>query len=81
MEGASLAAADQQYQLCAHLVIDDNIVLCSHVICNVVVHNESQQPVEQSQVDLFIHLVKVGLHHYVALSLRSLPHILQVVDA
>lgn len=63
------------------LVVDDDVVLGCHVISNVVVNNETQQPVEQSQIDLLVHLLVARLQHDVALSLRSLPHVLQVVDS
>lgn len=63
------------------LIVNDNIVLGCHVVSYVVVHNESQQPIKQGQVNLFIHLLKAGLQHDIALALTGLPHILQVIDA
>lgn len=63
------------------LIVDDYIVLGRHVVSYVVVHNESQQPVKQRQVNLLIHLLKPRLQHDVALALTRLPHILQVIDA
>lgn len=41
----------------AHLVVDDHVVLCRHVIGNVVIDNQTQKPVKQSQVNLFVHLL------------------------
>ena len=64
-----------------HFVVDDHVVLGGHVVSNVVVHYESEQSVEEGEVNLLIELVKPGLHHYVTLSLTHVPHILQVVDA
>lgn len=66
---------------CTYLVVDDNVVLGSHVISNVVVNNKTQQPVEQCQIDLLVHLLIARLQHDVTLSLSRLPHVLQVVDA
>ncbi len=66
---------------CVYLVVDDYVVLGCHVISDVVVHNKTQQPVEQRQINLLVHLLIAGLQHHVALSLCSLPHVLQVVDA
>lgn len=63
-----------------NLVVDDHIVLGCHVISNVVVNNKTQQPVEQGQINLLIHLLKARLQHHVALSLCCLPNVLQVVD-
>lgn len=68
-------------KLCVHLVVDDHIVLGCHVISNIVVNNKTQKPVEQGQINLLIHFLIAGLEHHVALSLCSLPHVLQVVDA
>ena len=58
------------------LVVDDDVVFGGHVVGNVVVDNQSQQPVEQGQVDLFVELFKVALHHDVALAVARLPNIL-----
>lgn len=66
---------------CIYLVVDDHIVLGCHVISDVVVNNKTKQPIEQGQIDLLIHLLIAGLQHDVALSLGSLPNVLQVVDA
>ena len=63
------------------LVVDDDVVLGSHVVGDVVVDNQSQQSVEQSQIDLLIELLEPGLHHHVALALTRLPHFVQVVDS
>lgn len=70
-----------EYKKKCYLVVDDHVVLGCHVISDVVVNNETQQPVEQGQIDLLVHLLVAGLQHHVALSLRRLPHVLQVVDA
>lgn len=63
------------------LVVDDNIVLGRHIVGYIVVYNKSEESVEQSQVNLLIDLVKLRLHHDVALTISGLPHVLQVVDA
>ena len=41
-----------------HLVIDNNVVLGCHVVSYIVVNDETQQPIEQGQVNLLIHLLK-----------------------
>ncbi len=64
-----------------YLVVDNNIVLGSHVVGNIVIHDQAKQAVEKGQVNLLVHLLKPGLHHHIALSLPRLPHILEVVDA
>lgn len=66
--------------MCIYLVVDDHIVLGRHVISNVVVNDKTQQPVEQSQINLLVHFLIAGLQHHVALSFCSLPDVLQVVD-
>lgn len=64
-----------------HLVIDNDVVLGCHVVSYVVVNDETQQPIEQGQVNLLIHLLK----SYSSMTLHSpslvSPHILQVIDA
>lgn len=52
-----------------YFVVDDHVVLGRHVISNVVVDDETQQPVEQRQIDLLVHLLIAGLEHHVAFSL------------
>lgn len=66
---------------CSHLVVDDHVVLGGHVVSDVVVHDETQQSVEQRQIYFLIHLFIARFQHHVTLSLHRLPHILQVVDA
>lgn len=63
------------------LVIDDNIVFGCHVVSNVVIHNKTQKPVQQRQINLFIHLLIARLQHDITLALCRFPHILQIVDA
>lgn len=63
------------------LIVNDNIVFGRHVIGNVVIHNETQKPVQQCQVNLLIHLLVARLQHDVTFTLCCLPHILQVVDS
>ena len=62
------------------LVVDDDVVLGSHVVCNVVVDNESEQSVEQSKIYLLIELLKMALHHHITLPLSYLPYLLKIVD-
>lgn len=64
-----------------YLIVDDHVVLGSHVVGYVVVYDESQQPIKQGQVDLFIHLLKARFQHDIAFTLTCLPHILQIIDA
>lgn len=63
------------------LVGDDHVVLGCHVVSNVVVHDQTQQPVHQSQVNLLVHLVELALQQDIALALVEFPDLLQVVDA
>ena len=63
-----------------YLVVDDNVVFGRHVISDVVVDDEPEQPVEESEIDLLVHLLEVRLQHDVTLALTRVPHILQVVD-
>ena len=65
----------------AYLVVDDDVVFGGHVISNVVVHNEPEQPVEEGQINLLVDLLIPRLQHHVTLSLTGVPHVVQVVDA
>ena len=63
-----------------YLIVNDNVVLCSHVVGYVVVYYQPKQPVEQGQVNLLIQLLKGSLHHHITLSLTGVPHVLEVID-
>jgi len=58
-----------------------DVVLGSHVVGDVVVEDESQQPVEQREVDLLEDLVELGLEETHALVLARVPNVVEVVDA
>ena len=63
------------------LVVYDHVVLGGHVVGYVVLHDQTQESVEEGQIDLLVHLFVTGLHENVTLPLPSLPHLLEVVDA
>ena len=56
LQGSAMGSL--KVRLYLHLIVDDHVVLGSHVVCDVVVHNQSEQPVEQRQVNLLVHLLK-----------------------
>ena len=58
------------------LVVHNYVVLGSHVVGDVVIDDESEQPVEQGEIDLLVKLLEVALHHHIALSVCCFPHIL-----
>lgn len=37
-----------------YLVIDDNVIFSGHVIGDIVIHDQPEQPIEECQVNLFI---------------------------
>ena len=53
-KGGKLQATDDAVAVgvCHVLVCNDDVVLGRHVVCNVVVKNQTQQPVEESEVHL-----------------------------
>ena len=63
------------------LVVYDHVVLGSHVVGYVVFHDQTQESVEEGEVNFLVHLLVTGLHKNVTLPLPSLPHLLEVVDA
>ena len=78
-EGSELQTADDSVRVgVVHvLVVDDHVVLGRHVIGNVVIDDETQQTIEQRQIDLFVQLLETRLEHHVTFTIRSLPHILR----
>ncbi|KAI3486863.1 hypothetical protein L1887_49501 [Cichorium endivia] len=82
-ERAELQAADQAVRVDVRHVLehDGNVVLGGDVVGQIVVHDESQQAIEQREVDLFKHLAERRLHEHVALALGSVPDVVRVVDA
>ena len=63
------------------LVVYDHVVLGGHVVSYVVLYDQTQESVEEGQVNLLVHLLVTGLHENVTLPLSSLPHLLEIVDA
>ena len=51
------------------LVVDDNVVLGRHVVCDVVVNNQSQQAVQKGEVHLLRDVLELALkdHHTLAI--------------
>ena len=58
-----------------------SVVLGCYIISQVVVQDEAQKTIEQSQIDLLVDLRKHSLHEHVAFTFASLPDIGQVIDA
>ena len=50
------------------LVVDDDVVLGRHVVGDVVVEDEAEQPVEQREVHLLVHLGELRLHAHDAVA-------------
>ena len=63
------------------LVRQHRIVLRRDIVSQVVVQNQTQQTIEQREIDLLVHLRENRLHEHVALALARLPDVGQVVDA
>ena len=51
-----------------------------HVICNVVVDNQTKKTIEQSQVDFLIHIFQRRLQQHHTLALVRVPDIVQVIN-
>ena len=60
-------------------VVDHNVVLCGHVIRNVMIDDQSEKSVEKSQINLLVNLLKLRFHHHIAFSLTRLPNVLWIV--
>jgi hypothetical protein len=62
-------------------VVDHDVVLRCHVVGDVVVYDETQQAVEECQVDLLVHLFEFRFEHYVAFAFCCVPDVVQVVNS
>ena len=82
-EGRELQPAQQPVRVgVVHVLEGDvDIVLGGHVVGEVVVDDEAQQPIKQRQVDLLVHLGELRLDAHDAVALGRVPHVLEVVDA
>ena len=81
VQSSKITRRETASQVSTGLVVDDDVVLRRHVIRNVEVNDEPQQLIEQSQVDLLVQLLQLGLHEDVALAVGRLPNLLQVVNS
>lgn len=63
------------------LVSQYGVVLRCDVIRKIVVENESEKTIEQSQVDLLVDLREDGFHHDDTLAFAGLPNVGKIVDA
>ena len=58
--------------LCSSLVVDDNVVLCRHVVCDIVIHDQSQESIEQGQVHFLRDVFELALEHHDALAVGGI---------
>lgn len=61
-------------------VVNHHVVLGSHVIGNVVINDQTQQTIQQRQIDLFVEFFEFRLQQDIAFPLADIPYVLQVVD-
>jgi hypothetical protein len=62
------------------LVCQNNVVLRCAVICQVVIHDESQQPIKEREIHLFVDFGQLRFNHNVAFAIGCLPDVVQVID-
>eukprot|EP00398_MALV-I-01_sp_L67-1_P000203 gene202-gene343 len=62
------------------LVVDNNVVLGCHVICDVVIDDQTQQTIQQGKINLLTQLFKFRFKESNALAFTSVPYIRQVID-
>ena len=77
-ERGELKASDDAVRVrVVHIfVVDDDVILGRHVIGNVVIDDESQQSIEQGQIDFLVQFLEARFQHDVTLSVRRFPNIL-----
>lgn len=56
------------------------VVLCGNIIGQIMIEDESEQTIEQSQIDLLVNLRQHGFHQDIALSFAGFPNVSQIVD-
>lgn len=59
---------------------DHHVVFGRHVVRDVVIYNQSQQTIQEQQIDLLIYLIQLGLEEHQRLSLTHIPDTMEVVD-
>lgn len=62
-------------------ILNSDVVLRNHVVCQVVIDNEPQKSIHQGVVHLFVDFLKLGLHQDNTLIVLHVPNISQVIDA
>mmetsp|Transcript_42357 Transcript_42357/g.95841 ORF Transcript_42357/g.95841 Transcript_42357/m.95841 type:complete len:242 (-) Transcript_42357:2172-2897(-) len=80
-EGRELQASDEAVRVDVHHVLEANrhVVFGRHVVGDVVVHNKTEEAVEEGQVHLLVHLAELRLEHHNALALLGFPNLLKVI--
>lgn len=56
------------------------VVLCGNIISQIMVEDESEQTIKQSQIDLLVNFWQHGFHQDIALSFTGFPDVSQIVD-
>mmetsp|Transcript_13888 Transcript_13888/g.19297 ORF Transcript_13888/g.19297 Transcript_13888/m.19297 type:complete len:202 (-) Transcript_13888:339-944(-) len=62
------------------LVVKGNVVLGSHVVSNVVIHDQTEESIEKGQVHLFVDSFERSLHANNAFTVGGFPDALEIVD-
>lgn len=62
-----------------YLVINNNVILGSHVISDVVVDDKPKQSVKKRQINLLVEFLETRLEQYVAFTLAHFPDVRQIV--
>ena len=52
-----------------------SIILCCDIVSQVVIQNETQQAIEESQVDLLVDLGQYSFHEDIAFTITGFPDI------
>lgn len=61
--------------------VNNDVVLRSHVICDVVIDNQTEESIQECQVDFLVDFFKAGFKQYNRLTVGSIPNTLQVIYA
>lgn len=61
--------------------VDDDVILGGHVVRDVVIDDETQESIEEGQIDFLVDLFEARLEQDHGLTVGGIPDTLEIVDA
>ena len=64
-----------------HILPDNRyVIFCRDVVSQVVIHDQTQQAIQQRYINLVKYFRQRRLHEHITFTMRSVPYILQIID-